>query len=92
MPDSIAWLILPFGAWFLLIAILGVSRGYIPTQASALVKSRTVYQQDEPYVFWFNVCILSLQVRLFVSSLFISSLSSIIANNEVFLFMKVIRH
>lgn len=54
MSNFLAWVALPFGLWFLSFALLGWKRGYIPTQASVLVKSRTVYREDEPFVFWLN--------------------------------------
>lgn len=59
MSDWLAWSALCFGAWFLVIAVLGWQRGYIPTQASVLVKSRTVYRDDEPFAFWFNCLVLA---------------------------------
>lgn len=59
MSNSIAWIALPFGIWFLSIALLGVVRGYLPTQASVLVKSRTVYRDEEPFVFWSNLAIVA---------------------------------
>ncbi|AOW12793.1 hypothetical protein LPB72_17495 [Hydrogenophaga crassostreae] len=59
MSNSVAWIALPVGIWFLLIALLGVVRGYLPTQASVLVRSRTVYRDDEPFVFWSNLALVA---------------------------------
>ena len=57
MSNWLLGLALPFGGWFLVIAFLGWKRGYLPTQASVLIISRTVYRGEEPLVFWLNLLI-----------------------------------